>query len=239
MDIFTFLIVVWIVKVLIEDGYTTVTRQPNPRLDRRRARQQSRDNNRLWGTFLNYLGDVADDAREEAHRRRRQRREQEAEARRKRELDEHDTRDAEWFETPEPDPVPDSSSPEPDPAAEAQPADPEPTQPEPADIPNTSTEGEDMPEIHGLDQSIAYAASLEKMASGHGQAGNEGYIGELVSHDVTGEALASAYEMQAAFSAAMAAAGHHKAELMKQKAVQESYDSNPDAGDKEYQTAGR
>ena len=45
--------------------------------------------------------------------------------------------------------------------------------------------------------------------------------------------------MQEAFNAAAAAAEHHANELVKQKAVQEQYDANPDAGDKGFQQEGR
>jgi hypothetical protein len=94
-------------------------------------------------------------------------------------------------------------------------------------------------EVVGLDQSIAYAHSLATFAGEHGQAGNEGYIGHLTGQKVAGDALRTAAEMQEAFTNAQAAAEAHKAELEKQKAVQEQYDANPDAGDKDYQTEGR
>jgi hypothetical protein len=94
-------------------------------------------------------------------------------------------------------------------------------------------------EVIGLDQSIAYAHSLATFAGEHGQAGNEGYIAHLTSQKVQGDALRTAAEMQEAFTNAQAAAEAHAAELEKQKAVQEQYDANPDAGDKDYQTEGR
>lgn len=94
-------------------------------------------------------------------------------------------------------------------------------------------------EVIGLDQSIAYAHSLATFAGEHGQAGNEGYIAHLTGSKVAGEGLSTAAAMQEAFSNAEAAAEAHAVELERQKAVQEAYDANPDAGDKEFQTEGR
>ena len=74
LDVLAFLIVIEFVKVLAEDGYSMVTGKPNPRLERRRARQRSRSNNRVWGALVDYLGDVAEDAREQAAEKRRQQR---------------------------------------------------------------------------------------------------------------------------------------------------------------------
>jgi hypothetical protein len=92
-------------------------------------------------------------------------------------------------------------------------------------------------EILGLDQSIAYAEQLAQLAAEHAPAGNEGYLAHLAAAHVDGPALASAQRMQAAFAAAQAAAAQHAAELARQKGVQEQYDANPDAGDKDYQQA--
>ncbi|MGC9670968.1 hypothetical protein ACNTMW_31025 [Planosporangium sp. 12N6] len=103
----------------------------------------------------------------------------------------------------------------------------------------TSKENDVTTEVIGLDQSIAYAKSLAQFAGEHGAAGNEGYIGHLTSSKVSGAALASAHEMQEAFANAQAAAERHAGELEKQKSVQEQYDANPDAGDKDYQQQGR
>jgi hypothetical protein len=94
-------------------------------------------------------------------------------------------------------------------------------------------------EVQGLDQSIAYAHSLATFAGEHGQAGNEGYIAHLTGQKVAGDALSTAAEMQEAFTNAQTAAEAHAAELEKQKQVQEAYDANPDAGDKDFQTEGR
>ena len=94
-------------------------------------------------------------------------------------------------------------------------------------------------EVIGLDQSIAYARSLAAFAGEHETAGNEGYIGHLNQRKVVGQALQSAYDMQAAFESARVAAEVHATELERQRSVQEAYDANPDAGDKAYQTEGR
>jgi hypothetical protein len=87
MDFISFMIVVWFVKVLAEDAYSTVKGTPNPRTERRRQRQRSRSQNRVWGAFTNYLGDVAEDARQEATAGRRRKL---AEKARKRELAERE-----------------------------------------------------------------------------------------------------------------------------------------------------
>jgi hypothetical protein len=94
-------------------------------------------------------------------------------------------------------------------------------------------------EVIGLDQSIGYARNLAAFAGEHGQAGNEGYIGHLTQSKVTGDGLSTAHEMQTKFTEAAEAAEAHALELEKQKAVQEAYDNNPDAGDKSFQQEGR
>jgi hypothetical protein len=91
-------------------------------------------------------------------------------------------------------------------------------------------------EVIGLDQSIAYAQHLAAEAGQHAPDGNERYLASLTGRKVTGECLASAEQMQAAFAAAAAAATAHAENLAQQKIVQEQYDVNPDAGDKDFQT---
>lgn len=93
--------------------------------------------------------------------------------------------------------------------------------------------------VNGLDQSINYANQLAAVATEHGPAGNEGYINHLVSSQVGGAAVQTAHDMQEAFANAAAAAEAHANELAKQKAIQEGYDANPDAGDKQFMTQGR
>lgn len=88
--------VLWVIKVLAEDGYSTYKGTSNPRMDRRKARQKSRAGNPIWTQFVGWLGDVAEDAREEQGRARQEKRERQAEERRKRELAEHETVDADY-----------------------------------------------------------------------------------------------------------------------------------------------
>ena len=93
-------------------------------------------------------------------------------------------------------------------------------------------------EIVGLTPAIAYAQHLAAEAGQHGPDGNESYVAHLAASQVAGDALATGHDMQAAFAAAAAAATRHAAELGKQTAVQEAYNVNPDAGDKDFQTNG-
>ena len=111
-------------------------------------------------------------------------------------------------------------------------------------FPNTTTQEETVStdvnaEVVGLEQSIAYARQLAAFAGEHGMAGNEGYVGHLTDSQVSGEALASAGEMQEAFANAQAAAERHAELLEAQRAVQEAYDNNADAGDKAFMQDGR
>jgi hypothetical protein len=90
-------------------------------------------------------------------------------------------------------------------------------------------------EVIGLDQSIAYAEGLATEAGEHGTDGGETYLAHLAERRVVGDGLTTAADMQQAFTTAAAAAAAHAAELTKQKSVQEAYDANPDAGDKDFQ----
>ncbi|MER5703463.1 hypothetical protein ABT023_16180 [Micromonospora sp. NPDC002296] len=94
-------------------------------------------------------------------------------------------------------------------------------------------------EVTGLDPAISYTTALAQFAGEHGAAGNEGYIGFLTKSKVKGQGLQSAHDMQEAFANAQAAAKRHAEELGKQKTVQEAYDQNPDAGDKDMMLNGR
>lgn len=269
MELISFMIVVWFVKTLAEDGWSTVKGTSNPRLDRRKARQKSRASNRVWGAFMDYLGDVADEAREEAKERRRKKR-----------LANAQTIDAEAVlsDPTSPGPAgrtyPAGYNPDPSDPGVVDMATPPPippreetrrhdeltvqectfdicpihgkgrkTEPSKSVNPNPpsqeNTEGAVMSEVQGLDQAIAYARSVAGVANQHSTTGAEQYVGHLTQRNVTGAALQSAYDMQAAFSTAAVMAEKHADELEKQKAVQEAYDSNPDAGDQTFQTAGR
>jgi hypothetical protein len=90
-------------------------------------------------------------------------------------------------------------------------------------------------EVIGLDQSIAYAEGLACEAGEHGTDDGETYLAHLAERRVVGAGLTTAADMQQAFTTAAAAAAAHAAELTKQKNVQEVYDANPDAGDKDFQ----
>lgn len=94
-------------------------------------------------------------------------------------------------------------------------------------------------EVYGLTQSLAYANSISRAAADHTAAGNEAYIGHLVSSKVSGICLSSAHDMQEAAGNLEALAARHANELARQIAIQEQYDANPDAGDKSFQTEGR
>ena len=258
MDLLSFMIVVWFIKVLAEDTFTTVKGRSNPRIDRRRARQKSRANNPVWNQFVGYLGDVAEDARDEQARRRADKRERQPRAR----------ADAEVLEAQIVDDVQDAEIVEDDPPATHADVDaadcdldicpvhgkgrkPEPDSNTPANNPNPST-GTTEPEektmtdtttgeIYGLDACIAYCEALSTSFENHTAAGASGeqYTGMLTDSKVTGEALASAHTMQEAVAMAVSAIEAHKSEMEAQKAVQEAYDANSDAGDKEFQQAGR
>lgn len=262
MDVFTFALIVWMIKVIAEDTWSTCTGKPNQRVERRRARQKHRAGNPVWEQFVGWLGDLATEARQdrvEARQRKRERRARD----RGEPIDAEVIEDAElvddWPAGYNPDPgVVDMGTP---PARQSEeerhenlsntectydicPVHGKGAKPAPGPSTTTPLSGTDkgaadMSEIQGLDNAIDYAHAVAAMAQQHSTAGNEGYIGTLTASNVTGEALASAYEMQSAMSAAMAAAEHHEQELTKQRAVQEQYDINPDAGDQQFQQSGR
>jgi hypothetical protein len=269
LELGLFWLVCWVVKNAAEDVWSMAKGQSNPRMDRRRARQKARAGNPIWSQVTGWAGDVVADAREEAGHKRQvkkeRRREAEA-AQRERERSSQDKQEPLVVEAEIVDDVQGSTSPEPGTAEQRAHEDmnanectydwcpvhhPETTgyrrpthRAENETNPRTTpTEGDNMSdiatEVTGLDQAIAYAEGVERMASGHGATGNEGYIGHLTESKVAGEGLQSAHDMQEAFDNARAAAEHHKDELYKQKAIQEQYDATPDAGDKEFLTAGR
>jgi hypothetical protein len=252
----------WVVKNAAEDVWSMSKGQSNPRMDRRRARQKARAGNPIWQQLTGWAGDITADAREEAAHRRQVKKEKrrdaeaaERAAEQRRRDEQEQIVDAEIIDDEQPGPT----SPTPEekahedmnadecsydwcpvhhPQEQAQPERTPDNQPDPS---TTSTEGDTMSdistEIQGLDQAIAYAEGVEGMAANHAAAGNEGYIGHLTASKVTGQALQSAHDMQEAFGNARAAAENHKNQLLAQKAVQEAFDANPDAGDKEFQTA--
>jgi hypothetical protein len=267
MDPFIGMLAVFIFfKVMLDDGYSTVTGKPNPRLQRRQARQRSRSNNRVWRAFVDYLGDLAEYAHDEAKQKLNDRRERKERERRNRdvieaEVVEDDVQDAEVVEDPpaaeDPPPSPTVNWKEHAELADSEcewdlcPVHPKNSQEAPPTennvIPINKNQGtsphipggDTMSEVLGLDQAVAYARSVAGVANQHSTSGAEQYIGHLTEREVQGEALQSAYDMQAAFSAAAAAAEKHADELEKMRSIQEGYTSNPDAGDKQFMTTGR
>lgn len=234
------------------------------RARRQRSRSKSRTWGALatyWGDLVEDASQAAtDNRRRKAEKKRKERERQEHPTQ---DAEWYETPGEPEATSPVSDPIEDDTDvdvplddpqPPPDPKPEADPkseADEEPQQEgtsEPAAAPtksnvypfpnrttNNSEEKSDMStEVLGLDQSIEYARKMAGWANGHGSAGNEGYIAHLESSNVSGEALASAHEMQQAFAAAAAAAEHHAEQLEGQKVVQEAYSSNPDAGSQEY-----
>jgi hypothetical protein len=252
MDFISFMLVVWVLKILAEDAYHGVKGTPNPRAAARARRQRTRKNSRTWGAVTGYWGDLVEDAGEAAteHRRRRA-----AERRKKKEAvreeqpspQTDDIVDAEIVEDePESTSPPADQEPEIDLPLDEDPAEPQVEEPAPKSnvyqFPTRFFPEETMSantEVTGLDQSIAYARSIAGEAGLHGTTGNEGYIGHLTQRKVQGQALQSAYDMQAAFAAAAEAAERHAKQLERQKAIQEGYDQNADAGDKQFMQEGR
>lgn len=75
MDPFTLILVcVFAAKMLAEDTYSGITGKPNPRLERRAARRETRANNRTWNAIVDYFGGVAEDAVAQAEKKRARKR---------------------------------------------------------------------------------------------------------------------------------------------------------------------
>lgn len=257
------LFVVWVIKVLAEDSYSTVKGKPNPRLDRRRARQKSRAGNPIWSQLVGWAGDVAEDARAERGRARKAKRARQEKARRDAEAIEaevvDDIQDAEIIDDPAPaekeepkqrrrhdeltadeceyDFCPYHGKPR---AKQTEQSKPEPGQQDQAgDNPKGTPDMND--EIIGLDGAIATCEALIASMGEHGPAGTSGeqYLNLLEAHNVTGPTLQSAHDMQQSIAVAVGAIEAHKVDLEEQKPLQEAYDMNPDAGDQAFQQAGR
>lgn len=259
-DILAILIIIEFVKILAEDGYSMVTGKPNPRLDRRRARQRSRANNRLWGTFLDYLGDVAEDARQQAaenrevqRERRRQERELAAEPEPRviePEPEPHQSRpstepvdiDLDDPQTPEPNAGDnDGAAPEQDPAPEPTPEQEHDTTegPDAQIIPLFPTQEDPMTvtgEATGLVSAMNHAEALRKTYENYAAMGDT-FVASLANGEVSGEAVNAAQRAREAeqLAAAEWAACHHA--LAEQLAVKEAYNATPDAGSKQFVTS--
>lgn len=309
MDVISFMLVVWMLKILAEDTYHGIKGTPNPRAAARARRQRTRQRSRTWGALTNYWGDLVEDASIAATEARRKKAEKKRLEREAAEVKAVDDRGHPGYNQDPADPsVIDVATPPPrepgfwdlgprdclacgEPGAVVQrpdgrtfthnrtgdrcPAiepevdldlDDEPKEeqvtpegsesPSPASDPEPSNviplfrtpkfdtvkENHDMStntEVTGLDPAIEYAKSLAGFAGDHATSGNEGYLGFLTQSKVEGQALASAHEMQDAFANAQAAAEKHQQELEKQKALQEAYNQNPDAGDKQFLQNGQ
>jgi hypothetical protein len=266
-DLAALWLIVWLFKNAAMDVMYASSGKPNPRYEAKKAKARAAGladpAQHRYGT-RDWFDDLLADGLQAQTEWRRQRADAKRRAREEAELEQADA-----GQSDEPGQGDESGRPQPDPAAQPDsqtsgpgaggapdPEQPQPPRPTPPLIPHgpdaqvipfrKPNQQEEPPvstdintEIQGLDQSIAYARSLATFASEHGQAGNEGYIAHLSGQKVAGDALSTAAEMQEAFSNAQTAAEAHADELEKQKQVQEAYDANPDAGDKDFQTEGR
>lgn len=249
-------LIVWMLKNAAMDVSCAVTGKPNPRYELQKARARAAGQatparphygGREW--FTDLFSDGLAAQTEWRRRRAAERRTQQPSATSTRPQP-TPTSDGPQPGTPQPapmdaqprpaDPQPVPEQPVPELPAADQPSAkviPFPQQPQPSKEDSVSTDINT--EVIGLDQSIAYAEALHEFAAEHAPGGNEGYIGHLTERKVVGDALQSAHDMQAAFQAAAEVAGKHADELKRQKGVQEQYDANPDAGDKDFQQEGR
>lgn len=257
-------LIMWVLKNAAMDVSYAVKGGTNPRYELKKAKARAAGQNPpsqpRYGT-RDWFNDLLADGLEAQTEHRRRKAAAKRQAREQAELDAAEAEQDQAGEPGQPQPAPDPAA-QPDPQTSEPGAggapDPEQQQPprpraQPADGPDAQVipfrkpnQQEASPvstdinsEVQGLDQSIAYARSLATFAGEHGQAGNEGYISHLTGQKVAGDALSTAAEMQEAFTNAQTVAEAHAAELEKQKQVQEAYDANPDAGDKDYQTEGR
>jgi hypothetical protein len=267
-DVLALWLILWVIKNAVMDVSCAITGKPNPRYELKKAKAKAAGQpapaQHSFGT-RDWLADLVNDglqAQTEARRRRadKKRKAREKAEREAEEAEQAQAEQGQGGEQPgpseqEPAAQPDPQTSEPGAGGAPDPEQPQPPRPtpQPAEGPDAQVipfrkpnQQEEPPvtteinsEVQGLDQSIAYAESLAAFAGEHGQAGNEGYIAHLTGAKVEGDGLSTAAEMQEAFTNAQAAAEAHKVELERQKAVQEAYDNNPDAGDKDFQQSGR
>jgi hypothetical protein len=266
-DVLALWLILWVIKNAAMDLMYASSGKPNPRYEAKKAKAaaagknppaQPRYGTRDW--FNDLLADGLQAQTEARRRRADKKRKAREEAERKAEEAEQAQAEQQAGEQPGPSEQEPAAQPDPqtsEPGAGGAPDPEQPQQPRPTPPPDgpdaqvipfpKPNQQEEPPvsttdinsEVQGLDQSIAYAQSLAKFAGEHGQAGNEGYLSHLTEAKVEGEGLSTAAQMQEAFDDAQAAAEAHATELERQKAVQEAYDANPDAGDKDFQQSGR
>jgi len=256
-DVAVLWLVVWLFKNAVMDVAHAVKGTPNPRWEAKKAKAlaagrqapaRPRYGTREWAADL-----LSDGLAAQTERRRRKAAERAAE--RGKPSDPPATAPPEhpagWTppgtEPPAAPATPPDAAPQVDPPNHANPK-PEPVDNRPTapviplfrDIPKPKENSMTVNgEVTGLDPAISYSRALARFAGEHGSSGNEGYVGFLADSKVSGVGLQSAHDMQAAFTAAMAAAERHASELEKQKSVQEAYTNVPDAGDKQFQTNGQ
>jgi hypothetical protein len=265
IDLAALWLILWLLKNAAMDVSYAVKGGANPRYELKKAKARAAGQNPpaqpRYGT-RDWFNDLLADGLEAQTDWRRRRAEQKRQAREKAELEqaeaEQDQAGEPGQQQPHPQPAaqPDPQTSEPGAGGAPDPEQQQPPRPTPPPVPEgpdaqvipfrKPNQQEEAPvstdinsEVQGLDQSIAYAHSLATFAGEHGQAGNEGYLSHLTGAKVAGDGLRTAAEMQEAFTNAQTAAEAHAAELEKQRAVQEAYDANPDAGDKDFQTEGR
>jgi hypothetical protein len=257
MEIFGVLLVMWCLKVLAEDGFAQLKGETNPRIERRRQRQRSRANNRIWTQFVGWLGDVAEDGRQEQGRRRQAKRErqqrQREQAAAEPEVIEPPVRPdrtpvpdapAETIDIPLDDPqIPDpektDSPPDPEPEPEpipAEPADDErplatviPMFPTKEDL-NMSTPSGEAP---GLVHAIGFAEAMKTTYKNFSATGDT-FEASLAQGDVSGEAAAAAARAREFERMAAEAWGQCATALKKQLSGKEFYNANPGAGTREF-----
>lgn len=91
-------------------------------------------------------------------------------------------------------------------------------------------------EATGLPTAIAYAEAAAQAHDTFATAGSEGYVNALVGFELGDESIGSAREAQEASTNAAAKWAAHAEVLKKQQTGREFYQSNPDAGNKQFLT---
>lgn len=100
MEMFTVLLIAYMVKIAAEDTWHGVRGTPNPRNAARARRQRARAKSRTWNALTNYWADLVEDATQAATERRRRKaaeRRQQGE-----EKPDEEIQEAEWWEEDEP-----------------------------------------------------------------------------------------------------------------------------------------
>lgn len=93
-----------------------------------------------------------------------------------------------------------------------------------------------MSEVTGLASALAHAQQM-RQAYEESTVSAEQYLASLENGGVTGEALAAVQQAMEAQQAAAAAWGAAESTLTRHLSVKEAYDSNRDAGSREFVTA--